>query len=123
MQRDMSSPLDASMSTRNQGQLISEETVITHASRTPGLQELPAVAHTSHQRIPGTGMGKVMRGQGYGQPQGLAEFSLNVPYLGTLDMKTLAVGVLFGAILYKFTGGARAKMKAKLSRAKRELAA
>jgi hypothetical protein len=110
-ERDMSSYLDASLSTRQQGQLISARQVVTRTVRAgDGLKELPGPEvnyDTTDQRfrpqsISAPGPGRVPH-LGAKRAAGLADFEL--PYVGKLDLKSLAVGAGVGALIYMIMKG------------------
>ena len=97
MMRDMSSPMDASLSTRNQGQLVSTETVVTRPTRVGNLRPVPAVTKpitplaSEGQKVrPATGLGEI-----------------TVPGLGTASWKWLGVAAVAGIVLWKLSSGKR----------------
>ncbi|NEN87971.1 MAG: hypothetical protein F6K48_03215 [Okeania sp. SIO3H1] len=131
MQRDMSSPMDASLSTRNQGQLVSTQQVVTQTRRVgSGMREVP-LEHSQARRIargsafadrPAPGMNQntavgITRGAGFGvsKAQGLSD--ITVTSLGTTSLKWIGVSMVAGIVLWKLTLGARSKAKARTAKA------
>jgi hypothetical protein len=124
MQRDMSSPMDASLSTRNQGQLINTETTVTSMQRVGNLREVPV---QGRHAVPMKTLGNrpvstnpslsMFNGPGFGvsRAQGLAD--ITVTGLGTTSLKWILASMVGGVILWKLTAGRRAKSKAALSKA------
>lgn len=92
MDRTLSSDIDSALSTRNQGQLVSTQRVTTQTLRTPGLVPVPN-AGAAKPLPPGT----------------LQGFDLTVPWIGTINWKSLAAGALVGVVLWKLTAGRRQK--------------
>jgi hypothetical protein len=128
MQRDMSSPMDASLSTRNQGQLISTEMMVTQARRVGNMREVnidaagPRPIPTSRARAVQVRPPLALpAGPGFGisRAQGLQD--ITVTGLGTTNLKWIGVSMLAGIILWKLTAGRRAKTQAALQKASQAL--
>lgn len=101
MNRDMSSPMDASLSTRNQGQLISTATQVT-TKRVGDMRQVPL--DRSHpmalQRAPAF--------QVRPAAQGLSDISITG--LGSTNLKWIGISALGGVILWHLlTSGRRAR--------------
>lgn len=105
MMRDMSSPMDASLSTRNQGQLISTEQVVTRPVRVGNMREVPLES-------PGNRNLSLPQAR---RAKGLAD--ITVTGLGTTSWAWLGVAALSGIVLWKLTAGKRAKAQARAARA------
>lgn len=87
MDRTLSSDIDSALSTRNQGQLVSTQRVTTETLRTPGLS-------------PVASPGGEVRPVAPGELQGI---DLSVPFFGTINWRSLALGALGGVLLWKIT--------------------
>lgn len=131
MNRDMSSPMDASLSTRNQGQLVSTQQVVTRTHRVgSGMREVP-LEHSSVKRIPrgpayadrrAVGMDQdtslpLARGAGFGVSKAQGLSNIEVTGLGTTTIKWIGVSMIAGIVLWKLTAGRRAKYKDKTAKA------
>jgi hypothetical protein len=109
MHRDMSSPMDASLATRNEGQLISTQQMVSRPVRVGNMREVHLASRqpTSIQR-----------------PQARRMTSLadiNVDGLGSTTWKWLAVAAVGGVVAWHFTAGQRAKARRKVSAARAAL--
>lgn len=104
MDRALSSDIDASMATRNQGQLISQARVTTETLRTPGLVKVPDASGPTMPLAPGT-------------LQGVGFVDVSVPFFGQINWKSLALGAVLGLIVYKMTANKRKAMKARTAAA------
>ena len=93
--RDMSYELDDAFSGRNAGELQEAEVVQTRAMRTPGLRNLTKPLYT-RDAIPAT-TADTWDG-GYTKATGLADMTLDVPVIGTLSIKSIAIGAAIGAL-------------------------
>lgn len=128
MQRDLSSPMDASMSTRNQGQLVSTQSVVTQVRRVGNMRQT-SIQHPQASRVPRGqhfqdrpigSIGKASplslgRGFGVSRAQGLSEITINA--LGTTSWKWIGASMLAGIVLWKLTAGRRNKAKERTSKA------
>jgi len=128
MQRDMSSPMDASLSTRNQGQLISTQTVVTGVHRVGDMRQVDITPSGSRpvptvrpRGLPFRPILPLVRGPGQGvtPAQGLQD--ITVTGLGSTNLKWIAVSMLAGIVLWKLTAGRRAKTKEALAKASQAL--
>lgn len=99
MDRALSSDIDSSMATRNQGQLISQARVTTEALRTPGLVSVPNATGSAQPLAPGTLQG------------GVGFVDVSVPFIGTINWKSLALGAVLGLVVYKMSSGKRRALK------------
>lgn len=93
MQRDMSSPMDASLSSRNNGQLINTQSVVTQARRIGNLQPVPMDSKgvrpiPSRAAVPATGLQDI-----------------TVTGLGTTNLKWLLVAAAAGAVAFRLMYG------------------
>lgn len=104
MDRTLSSDIDSALSTRNQGQLVSTQRVTTETLRTPGLIPVPN-AGSAKPLPPGTLQG------------GLGFVDVTVPYIGTINWKSLALGAGIGLLVWKLTAGRRQRAKAAVVKA------
>jgi hypothetical protein len=93
--RDMSYELDDAFAGRNAGELQEAEVVQTRTMRTPGLKSLTRPLYTA-ERIPAT-TPDTWDG-GYTAATGLADMTLDVPVLGSLSVKSIAIGAVVGAL-------------------------
>lgn len=108
MQRDLSSPMDASMSTRNQGQLVSTQNVVTQVHRVGDMREIPLRSARPVAAPRGAGFGVT-------RAQGLSDVTVSA--LGTTSLKWIGVSMLAGIVLWKLTAGRRAKAQERTSKA------
>ena len=105
MDRTLSSDIDSALSTRNQGQLVSTQRVTTETLRTPGLIPVPN-AGGARPLPPGTLQGG-----------GLGFVDVTVPYIGTINWKSLALGAGIGLVVWKLTAARRQRAKAAVVKA------
>lgn len=96
MQRDMSSPMDASLSSRNNGQLISTQSVVTQAQRIGNMQPVP-MDSKGVRPIPTTGVVPAT---------GLSD--ITVTGLGTTSLKWILVAMAAGAVAFRMAYGKKA---------------
>lgn len=93
MERQMTYDLDKTLSSRNQGQLLSTQRVQTQAMRTPGLNP---VRDTSKG------------GMGVPVPSGqLGAFEVELPIVGVINWRSLAFGAALGVIVWQLTKSRR----------------
>lgn len=108
MQREMSSHLDASFSTRGSGQLVNEEVVATRAKRIGPMEEMPP------QGLPRDGQYNLQPTTQAIMLPGMGALELTVPFFGTLNWKQLALGAGLGVVAYMmFTKKTRKMRQAK----------
>lgn len=96
-QRDMSYELDSIFSTRNQGELISTPIVRTKVMRTPGLRRLsgPEAQHLT--------AADPVRSLSIPMASKLTDLGdIDLPVVGPVSVKNLAVGAAIGAALWYF---------------------
>jgi len=139
MERDMSSHLDASFSTRGSGQLVNEQVTVSRESRAGGMQQIPhGLSRDGRYSVRplqnGGGMGRRMQHgssfaaaripyehsvaapgmDGQDMLPGMGEFSVNVPFFGELNWKQLALGAGVGVAAWlAFTARKRKVRSAK----------
>lgn len=102
MQREMSSHLDASFSTRGNGQLVNEEVVTTRARRTGDMQEMATpglnrdgqYSLQTNQTRPSGGLA------GNEMLPGMGAFDVTVPVFGTLNWMQISLGAGIGVLAY-----------------------
>jgi hypothetical protein len=96
MDRMLSSDLDASLSTRNQGQLVSTQRVVTETMRTPGLIPVPTPG-TVRPVTPGT----------------LGAVDVSLPWFGQVSWKSVLLGVGVGVALIYLNSRRKAALRSK----------
>lgn len=96
MDRMLSSDLDASLSTRNQGQLVSTQRVVTETMRTPGLVPVPSPGSVK-PITPGT----------------LGAVNLDLPWFGQVSWKSVLLGVGVGVALLYMNSRRKAAVRSK----------
>lgn len=104
MNRDMSSPMDASLSTRNQGQLISTATQVTSMQRVGSMRQVPMEKPrpVSVPQAPAFAVRPAF--------QNLSDIS--VTGLGTTTLKWVGLSALGGIILWHLmTSGRRTRQR------------
>jgi hypothetical protein len=94
MQREMSYALDGALSSRNQGQLVSTQTIQTKTMRTPGL--------TPVKDGPG-GMGVPLKGGATMPSKGLGFVDVSLPVVGEVHWRSLILGGLVGLVVWKMS--------------------
>lgn len=108
MQREMSYALDGALASRNQGQLVSTQTIQTRTMRTPGL--------TPVKDGPG-GMGVPLKGGATMPAKGLGFVDLELPVVGKVHWSSLALGAGLGLLVWKMTKKRRSDFSQKVARA------
>jgi len=92
MNRDMSSPMDASLSTRNQGQLISTATQVTTTKRVGDMRQVPLDQPQARA---------MARGPAYGvRPIAQSLSDVSVTGLGSTTLKWVGVSAVAGIVLW-----------------------
>ena len=102
MQREMSSHLEASFSTRGNGQLVSEEVVATQAQRVGPMQEVPApgLNRDGQYSLQTNRVRKASGLSGNDMLPGMGAVDLSLPFFGPVNWKILALGGGVGIIGY-----------------------
>lgn len=104
MNRDMSSPMDASLSTRNQGQLISQQTSVTTTKRVGDMREV-ALDKSKIRPVERSPEFAVRPAR-----EGLSDISITG--LGTTTLKWVGVSAIGGIILWHMlTSGRRTRQR------------
>lgn len=93
MQRDMSSPMDASLSSRGNGQLINTQSVVTQARRIGNMQPVPMDSR-GVRPLPVAGVVPAA---------GLQD--LTVTGLGTTSLKWVLLSMAAGAVAFRILYG------------------
>jgi hypothetical protein len=107
MQRDMSYDLDDVFAGRNAGELLTEEVTKTRVLRTPGLRVLPAPhAQNLDPRMDQSLSNPLGRSLSNGidtvpnDLAGLLDGDINLPIVGAVSKKQLAIGAVAGLALW-----------------------
>lgn len=111
MNRDMSSPMDASLSTRNQGQLISQQTSVTTTKRVGDMRE---VALDKSKIRP------VERSPEFSVRPAQSLSDVTITGLGTTTLKWVGISAMGGIILWHMlTSGRRTRQRLAQQQARR----
>jgi hypothetical protein len=110
MQRDMSSHMDAALSTRNQGQLINQQTTVTRPVRMGNMREIPG-----KQAVPVRRAGGMNANATRSLIPGLSD--VTVTGLGTTSWAWIGVSAIAGIVLWKLTAGKRRSTSERIGKA------